>query len=420
MGSKKNYSGQEISDFIFEDFIADREFLNVDETLKQYDMLVNNGLGAKISGVGSPYAISLNEYKVASLFMINHNKKLKKSLKKTEEDEYGADIKIAGDHPEINKLGESGLDYGVHYAVLGKIERNNYAVLNVYEDSDESWYINFDLYIIGKKWKKYKDEYFKLLDHFKNLQKQNAQEYISFTDGSPVKETTFKSFDQMIFEGKEEEIKYIDNWVNNIPKFYQYGITPKLSILLYGEPGTGKSTFYKALAKHLGIDRIQSISPSFFLDDDNNKQKNGRGYYSKFRGCVLALDDIDCFCASREENESKENSYITHALLNYLDTPDTFYFKAKDGIYYPVSIIVATTNYYDKLDKAVKRYGRFDRKIEMKEFNEKQARDMCAIYGLTLENVLPEKIKIDKEFIISPSYLQSLCTDKIDSDLKSN
>lgn len=416
---KKKYSGKEIADFIFDDFIADREFVNMEETINQYNVLVTNGLGTKITGGGSPYAISLNEYKIASQFMINHNKKLKNCLKKPEEDEYGGDIKIAGDHPEINKLGETGLDFGIHYAVLGKLERNNYAILRVFTDNEDYYYISFELFIIGKKWKKYKDEYFKLVDHYKELRKQNVQEFITYTDGTPPKDINFKSFDQMIFKGKEEEIKYIDNWVENIPKFYQYGITPKLSILLYGEPGTGKSTFYKALAKHLGIERIQSISPSFFLEEANNDKK-GRGYYNRFRGCVLALDDIDCFCASREENDTKENSYITHALLNYLDNPDTFYLKAKDGIYYPVSIVVATTNYYDKLDKAVKRYGRFDRRIEMKEFGEEEARAMCAIYDLTLEKVLPEGTKIDKDFIISPSYLQSLCTEKIDSELKSN
>lgn len=419
MGKKVN--SKEIASYIFDDFIADQEFTNPEEVVGQYNMLVANGLATKISGMSSPYAISLNEYKVASLFMINHNKKLKNCLKPIEEDEYGGDIKIAGDHPEINKLGESGLDIGIHYAVLGKIEKNNYAVLRVYNDSEDSYYICFDLYLIGKKWKKYKDEYFKLVDHYKKLQKENLQEYITFSDGSQAKDVTFKSFDQMIFKGKEEEIKYIDNWVNNIPEFYKYGITPKLSILLYGEPGTGKSTFYKALAKHLGIERVHSISPSFFLDtEDSNKRSGRKVFYSKFRGCILALDDIDCFCASREENDTKENSYITHALLNYLDNPDTFYFKAKDGIYYPVSIIVATTNYYDKLDKAVKRYGRFDRRIEMKEFDEKEAREMCALYNLTLEEVLPKKTKIEKDFIISPSYLQSLCTEKIDSNLKSN
>ena len=99
-----------------------------------------------------------------------------------------------------------------------------------------------------------------------------------------------------------------------------------------------------------------------------------------------------------------------------MDNPDTMYYKAKDGIYYPISIVVATTNYYDRLDSAVKRYGRFDLQIEMNEFTEKEAKEMCAVYGLKLKDVVTEKIT--KDFVISPAKLQALCLEKIDKGLK--
>ena len=85
--------------------------------------------------------------------------------------------------------------------------------------------------------------------------------------------------------------------------------------------------------------------------------------------------------------------------------------------YYPF-YFEDTQNYYDKLDTAIKRYGRFDLKIEMKPFNYDQAQEMCALYDLKLEDIYHEKI--DKSFSISPAYLQALCMENVDKTLKEN
>ena len=130
------------------------------------------------------------------------------------------------------------------------------------------------------------------------------------------------------------------------------------------------------------------------------------------------IDDIDCVCKSREESEDKENLEVLSNLLSFLDNPGTFFYKAKDGLYYPISIVVASTNYYDRLDDAVKRYGRFDLKIEMKDFGIDEAKEMCAVYDLTLEDVLPNKVENKKDFTISPAHLQALCLENIDKGLK--
>ena len=86
----------------------------------------------------------------------------------------------------------------------------------------------------------------------------------------------------------------------------------------------------------------------------------------------------------------------------------------KDEKYYPASIVVATTNYIDKLDKAIKRYGRFDLKIEMQEFTIEQAEEMCQAFDLHFNDIYKEKIKDKKAFRISPAYLQSLCSENIE------
>ena len=91
---------------------------------------------------------------------------------------------------------------------------------------------------------------------------------------------------------------------------------------------------------------------------------------------------------------------------------------AKDGVNYPISIVIATTNYYDKLDPAVKRYGRFDLTIKMDNFNKDEAQEMCDIYGLELNKVV--KNSNSNKFSISPAKLQALCLKNIDNKLKGN
>ena len=117
-------------------------------------------------------------------------------------------------------------------------------------------------------------------------------------------------------------------------------------------------------------------------------------------------------CGSRD----KEDSWKLKEALNFLDTPPSGYIEAKDGKKYPVSIVVATTNHYDTLDPALKRYGRFDLQIELKDFDREDAEEMCSLYDLTLSDVIKEPIP--KNFTIQPAKLQALCLQNIDDTMK--
>ena len=414
MGNKRYKDQKKIAEYLFDDYMYNKELVSNDNTLKSLELLIENGYGCKISATEDLSYWGVSRYEVACKFILKYNKELKKFRREIEDDELAGSFRTAEIPEELIELSKCGLDCGTYYAYIGNKKHDDYAVLNIsYPDNSDKYQISFDLYLIGKRFLKFKEKYGKMYKKYKDLNKERKHEYISYTDGRPIKNVTFKSFDKMVFTDKDKILKYIDNWVANIPEYHKYGIIPKLSIMLYGDPGTGKSTFTKALAKYLGIENILTVSPSYFVMNDKNNRPR---YSSPYTKTVIAIDDIDCFANAREDDHSNENNQTMSALLEFLDNPDTFYYEAKDGKQYLISIVVATTNYYDKLDPAIKRYGRFDLKIQMNHFNRKEADEMCDIYDLKLEDVYTGEIGDD--FTISPAYLQALCLENIDNTLK--
>ena len=415
MGKKKfNASNRDIAEYIYTDYIQDNDLYENNDYENKLKLLIYNDLAWKISGkdyIGSSYS---HTYRVACKFIQIYNKTNKKFRRRLKPFEFGSkDSVVMNNSEKLTELTKYVLEEGIYYC---QMDEDNYARLSVEFDPTDDYDVRYTLYIIGKGWKKWKTEFLNMVEEYEKIAEKTEEEYICYTDGRPRTNTIFKPFDQVIMKDKDRLIEYIDNWVSNIPIYYdKYKMISKLSIILYGKPGTGKSTVAKAIAKHLGITEITSVSNDYFSYD--SERSGGRASRrNPMKETVYTIDDIDCICKSREESDEKENTEILQSLLAFLDNPPTFFYHAKNGMDYPISIVIATTNYYDKLDDAVKRYGRFDMKIEMNDFNRKQAEEMCRIYDLKLSDLVDNYN--DDNFTISPSYLQALCLENIDKSLK--
>ena len=412
----------EILDHIYTDYIYNQDLKTSTEITSRIPLLMDNHLATMVNGTKSSYAGYVDiGYHCACKFICKYNKANKKFIEK-DVDTTGwysnKNKQFANDLEEASSLSKYNLPNGLYTA---EFKDSNYALLEISANSDNNrgpdtkkW----TLYFIGKKFNKIKNKYFEIVDKYSDLNQNNLTEQVVYTNSREApKDIIFKSFDQMVIRDKEKYLDYIDNWLSKIPLFYKKGIPCKLSVLLYGKPGTGKSTFTKALAKKLGIKQVCSISPWYFSSDDRDSISSSK--YTE--PIVLSIDDIDCICPNRESADDKKYDKASLAsILEFLDNPPVCYYKANDGIYYPISIVVATTNYYDKIDSAVKRYGRFDLQIELNEFNLSEAEEMAKIYGLSLSDVLSDNEINKKSFNISPAYLQSLCIEKVDNNLKSS
>ena len=203
-----------------------------------------------------------------------------------------------------------------------------------------------------------------------------------------------RSMDTLFFDNgvKESVINHLQKWLNNEHIYTERGLIYKTGILLYGTPGTGKSSLATAIATylHCGLVTIDcttfqylpiaEVTESINADDDRY---------------VVLLDEIDAIFGSRENEDDDEKNKRISKLLAFLDSQQS-----------PNNVVfVATTNYIDRLDKAALRKGRFDLLLELDGINRHAATAMCKSFNLSQEKT--NEILCKASYPINPSSLQS-------------
>ena len=195
---------------------------------------------------------------------------------------------------------------------------------------------------------------------------------------------------------------FLDNFISKYDKFTKYDLSYKTGIMIHGLPGTGKTSLAFAIAcelrykignLHNNVTRLPRISYINMLNIkeciDILKEAIPDGEIN-----IIVLEDIDYIFGKREDTITPEEKQNANDLLQLLDG----YLSINN------SICIATTNYYDKLDSALIRPGRFDLTIEMDYLEKPAATDMCKYYEVDPEKVFKEV----ESFPVSPAYLQSI------------
>jgi chaperone BCS1 len=130
--------------------------------------------------------------------------------------------------------------------------------------------------------------------------------------------------------------------------YIERGIPYRSGYLLYGPPGTGKSSAVLAIASAMKMDiAILSLANSTLDDDDLCQLLSVCPVNS-----IVLIEDIDCVFVERRATDEKHNKLTFSGLLNAIDGV-----AAGEG-----RILFATTNHLERLDPALIRPGRIDRK----------------------------------------------------------
>ena len=158
-------------------------------------------------------------------------------------------------------------------------------------------------------------------------------------------------------EEKNELIEIV-NFLKDPKKFHNMGAKIPRGILLYGQPGTGKTLIAKAVAGEANVPFISMSGSEFIEMFAGLGASRVRKLFSKAKKiapCIVFIDEIDAIGSRRTSNSGgeSENNQTLNQLLVEMDG-----FESDETI-----IVLAATNRPEMLDKALLRPGRFDRQI---------------------------------------------------------
>ena len=128
------------------------------------------------------------------------------------------------------------------------------------------------------------------------------------------------------------------------------GVKAPATVLLFGPPGTGKTTFAKAIAGRLGWPFIELL-PSKLESGDGSMSAELRDAMTdllQLDHVVVFIDEFDEIASAREHNPSTKG--VVNELLKMIPA-----FRSTSG-----HLLVCATNFVADIDSAVLRPGRFD------------------------------------------------------------
>ncbi|MCQ0093963.1 AAA family ATPase [Roseovarius sp. M141] len=133
------------------------------------------------------------------------------------------------------------------------------------------------------------------------------------------------------------------------------------SVLLWGPPGTGKSHLARAMAGSAGVALVRGSFASWqAMGNLSHMLRAMRASFDEAaaaRPAILVIDEIDAV-GDRADPDPHNNSYRAQVINAFLEALDSL--KYIEGV-----MIVATTNFPDKIDAAVLRPGRIDIKAQV-------------------------------------------------------
>ena len=132
----------------------------------------------------------------------------------------------------------------------------------------------------------------------------------------------------------------------------QYGVVPPKAVVLFGPPGTGKTTFAKAIASRLEWPFVE-VFPSRLAADPKGLAGALRETFLKISDlehAVVFIDEVEEIAAQRVGEPPSALQGVTNELLKIIPA-----FREQPG-----RLLVCATNFIRALDSAFLRHGRFD------------------------------------------------------------
>ena len=186
-----------------------------------------------------------------------------------------------------------------------------------------------------------------------------------YCDGEPIRREDEEKLDEVGYDdvgGVRKQLAQIRELVElplRHPQLFKtIGVKPPKGILLYGPPGSGKTLIARAVANETGAFFFLINGPEIMSKLAGESESNLRKAFEeaeKNAPSIIFIDEIDSIAPKREKTQGEVERRIVSQLLTLMDG-----LKSRAHV-----VVIGATNRPNSIDPALRRFGRFDREVDI-------------------------------------------------------